>query len=252
MTLTFDHLGELESWLGRRDPRWKLAALLVAAVVVAAARTLPAALAALAAGLLLAELGRVPRRWFWSRLGTVALFLLPFALLPLLPGSGPSWTLGPMRLSPTGLALALLLAAKALAMTTLVLTLAATSPLQETLKAAQALRVPGLLVHLALLTYRYIFVLAGELARLRVALRVRGYRNRASWHSYRTVGHVAGILVLRSAERAERVGQAMRCRGFNGRFRSLVAFRTTAADVLLWAGVSGVAAALAAGDWLLR
>lgn len=252
MTLSFDPLGGLDSWLCQRDPRWKLAALLIAATVVASLRTLPAAAAALTAALTLAVLGGLPGRWFWGRLGIVGLFLLPFGLLPLLPDPGPAWRIGPLRVSPGGLGLALLLAAKALAMTALVLSLAATSPLPETLKAAQALRVPGLLVQLTLLSYRYVFVLAGELARLRVALRVRGFRSGANLHSYRTIGHVAGILMLRSAERAERVGQAMRCRGYDGRFRSLTSFRTTAADVLLWAGVGAGAAALAAWDWLPR
>src|SRR4029077_17601964 len=101
-----------------------------------------------------------------------------------------------------------------------------------TLKAAHALHVPGLLVQLLVLTYRYLFVLSSELARLRVALRVRGYRNRATRHSYRTVGHVAGTLLVRGYERAERVGQAMRCRGFDGRFRTLTTFHTRAADLL--------------------
>jgi cobalt/nickel transport system permease protein len=99
-------------------------------------------------------------------------------------------------------------------------------------------------VQLAVLTYRYVFVLADELGRLRVALRVRGYRNRMTRHSYRTIGHVAGTLLVRGAERAERVGQAMRCRGFDGRFRSLAAFRTTAVDVAAFVLIGGGAAAV--------
>src|SRR5204863_7888250 len=90
----------------------------------------------------------------------------------------------------------------------------------------------------------YVFVLMDELVRLRVAVRVRGYRARVNRHSYLTVGHVAGTLLVRGFERSERVGQAMRCRGFDGRFRSLTAFRTTAADVLTFllvlAGSAGV------------
>jgi len=132
------------------------------------------------------------------------------------------------------------------------LVLLASAPLEDTLKAAHALRVPGLLVQLAVLTYRYVFVLAGELARLRVALRVRGYRNRANRHSYRTIGHVAGALLVRGYERAERVGQAMRCRGFTGRFHSLAEFRTTATDVAAFALVVGCAGALLAWDVLRR
>src|SRR5262249_10391141 len=115
-----------------------------------------------------------------------------------------------------------------------------------------ALHVPGLLVQLAMLTYRYVFVLAAELARLRVALRVRGFRNRVTRHSYRTVGHVAGTLLLRGSERAERVGQAMRCRGFDGRFRTLTTFRTTGADVALFALIVLCAAGLLAWDWFQR
>jgi cobalt/nickel transport system permease protein len=101
------------------------------------------------------------------------------------------------------------------------------------------------------LTYRYVFVLAEELRRLRIALRVRGYRNRPTRHSYRTMGHVAGTLLVRGYERAERVGQAMRCRGFDGRFRSLTAFHTTPADVLFFAVVLGGAGALVGWDWLV-
>ena len=41
----------------------------------------------------------------------------------------------------------------------------------------------GLLVQLTLLSYRYLFLLADELGRLRIALRVRGYRNRVAAHS---------------------------------------------------------------------
>jgi cobalt/nickel transport system permease protein len=79
---------------------------------------------------------------------------------------------------------------------------------------------------------------------------VRGFRNQASRHSYRIVGHVAGVLLVRGYERAERVGQAMRCRGFDGRFRSLAEFRTTPADGLFFFLVAGGAAALLAIDIL--
>jgi cobalt/nickel transport system permease protein len=112
-----------------------------------------------------------------------------------------------------------------------------TAPLTDTLKAAHALRVPGVLVQLVLLTYRYLFVLSAELNRLRIALRVRGYRNRANQHSYRTVGHVAGTLLVRGSEQAERVAQAMRCRGFDGQFRSLSEFRTGLGDIVFFLAV---------------
>jgi cobalt/nickel transport system permease protein len=252
MTLALDYLPQPESLLSRLDPRWKLAALTLAAVSVALLRTPGAALLAMGGALVLVPLARLSFRWYLARLGGLALFLM--VLLLLLPfvlrDGGPSLSLGSVRISWYGLGMAVLLGLKALALATLVLIALTTAPLSTTLKAAHALYVPGLLIQLVLLTDRYIFVLGAELARLRIALRVRGFRNRASVHSYHTVSHVAGTLLVRGYERAERVAQAMRCRGFDGRFRSLTDFRTTRADVLFFILMAGSAIAILLVDFL--
>jgi cobalt/nickel transport system permease protein len=137
---------------------------------------------------------------------------------------------------------------KTLAVVTLILILLATAPLQDTLKAAQSLRMPSLFVHLLLLTFRYVFLLAEEFGRLRTALRVRGFRNRADLHSWRTIGLVGGTLLVRGSERAERVSQAMQCRDFDGTFHSLCDFRTRAVDVMLFAAALAAAVGLLAWD----
>jgi cobalt/nickel transport system permease protein len=250
MTLALHPLPNPASPLSRRDPRWKLATLVLLALAVAAFHTLTAAALALAGALLLASFARPPARWFLARLATVGGFLITLVILfPfLLHGEGPSWQFGPLAVSAYGARLALLICLKALAIVTVMLVLLVTAPLDATLKAAQALRMPGVVIYVVLLTYRYLFVLADEWARLRIALRVRGYRNRADRHSYRTVGHVAGTLLVRGSERAERVGQAMRCRGFDGQFRSLTNFQTTAADVVLAVLLLGSMAALLSWD----
>ncbi len=251
MTLAFTVPPPTSSFLSRLDPRWKLAALLFFAAVAATLHTLHVVAVALTAALLLALVGRLPGRWFLQRLGAAALFFLLFALpLPwLLDGDGPTWSWGPIRLSWHGIESALLLTAKAITLVTLFLTAQATAPLETTLKAAHALRIPGLLVQLGLLSYRYVFVLADELRRLRIALRVRGYRNRIRRHSYRTAGHITGTLLVRGYERAERVGQAMRCRGFDGQFRSLTAFAARPIDITIFLLITASAAALAVWDW---
>jgi cobalt/nickel transport system permease protein len=128
------------------------------------------------------------------------------------------------------------------------LLLIGTAPVHRTLTAAHKLKVPGLLVLLALLAYRYAFLLADELRRLRVALRVRAFRPTATRHGYRTLGYVAGAVLVRGADRAERVADAMRCRGFDGRFHTLAAFRTTPADVVSFLVLSCATAALVAWD----
>jgi cobalt/nickel transport system permease protein len=181
----------------------------------------------------LALLARLPWSWARGQLSATALLLALFALpLPFLVRQGPMLDLGPVSLSQEGIRLGVLVAGKGLAVVLVGLVLLTTAPLEVTLKAAHALRVPGLLVQLVLLSYRYLFLLADELTRLRVAVRTRGYRNAATWHSYRTVGNLAGTLLVRGSERAERVASALRCRGFDGRFRSLVEFHTTSRDVL--------------------
>src|SRR5262249_30353300 len=142
------------------------------------------------------------------------------------------------------------LACKGLAVVTLALVALASRPLEVSLKAAGALGVPGLFVQLALLTYRYAFVLTTELRRLRLALRVRGFPNRPGPHAHPPPGHAAGTLLVRGHDRAERVGQAMRCRGFDGKFRALVEFCTRPADVIAFLGIAGGALALCGWDWL--
>jgi len=230
-----EHLPSTASVVGRFDPRWRLAALVLAGVGVLMLRALPAAALALLLAALLALLARLPRRWSGQRLGLLLLALTPFLAL----------------LAWSDVAAAVVLLCKTLALALLMLVLLATAPLPVTLRAAQALHVPNLLVQLALLTYRYVFVLAGELTRLRLALRVRGYRNRPTVHCYRTVGHVAGTLLVRGYEQAERVEHAMRARGFDGRFRTLQDWRTRPADVLAFLVIVGLAAGLVVGDRLL-
>jgi cobalt/nickel transport system permease protein len=240
--------------VSRLDPRWRLAAILGAAFACALLETPVTVLLALAGALTLAVLARLPWRWFALRLAAALLMLGLFVCWrPFLPRPGEATlVLAGMTLSKAGLWLALVLLARAAALIILMLVLLATAPLHDTLKAAHSLRIPGLLVQLAMLSYRYVFLLAEEFAHLRVALRVRGFRNRPDRRSYQIIGQVAGTLLVRSHERAERVAQAMRCRGFAGRFRSLHEFRTRPSDVLAFVVILGGAAGLLLWDCLRR
>lgn len=232
----------VDSPLARLDPRWRLAGLLALVLSTAVLRTVPAALAALALALLLAWLAAMPWRWYrdglFGVLVLVALFAVP---LPLLSRAPPA----------ESLTLAGLFLAKAVTLYTWTGVLLVTAPLEETFKAARALYIPSLLVQLALLSYRYLFLLAEELARLRVALRVRGFRNRGDMHSYRTVSAATGTLLVRGHDRGERVAQAMRCRGFDGQFRSLHAWRTRPGDVGVCLALLVAAVGLVALDSVL-
>jgi len=242
MTLAFRYRPIPDSLIARWDARWKLAAILVAAGGIAALNHLTSAAVALALGLLLLVLARLPRMWAFSRLLLFAIPTLPFLLvLPFtLEGEGwdisiPSFSAGAnwsVHVSHVGLSAGLAVFCRGVTIGALALVLLGTDQIHHTFAAAHKLKLPGLLVQLTLLTYRYAFLLADEFRRLRIAMRTRGYRVRSTRHGYRALGHATGAMLVRGADRAENVTAAMRCRGFTGTFHTLATFRTTFADVL--------------------
>ena len=254
MTLAFDLPECSPSFVQRVDPRWKLAGVLIASLGLAFLRAPGPAWAALVGALVLVALGRLPLGWYLRRLGTaMAMFALFLVWLPFIVKTNhEKLDLGWVTLSWTGLLHLIVLTGKLSAMLSLMLVLLATTSMHNIFKAAAAMRFPRLLVFLMLLTYRYVFLLMEEFARLRIALRVRGFRNRANPHSYRTIGQVAGTLLVRSHERSERVAQSMRSRGFDGQFRSLDEFATAPTDVLIFGLMVGYVLVLFAWDWYAR
>jgi cobalt/nickel transport system permease protein len=196
-----------------------LAALLLAGFAVATLQSPAPAGGAVGLALMLVVLGRVPVSVLASRLGVLAFGILPvLVILPLTVENG--WIV------------AVTIALRTVAIGTLALVLVRTAPLAHTLTTANKLLVPGVLVQIAHLAYRYSLLFFAETRRLRIALRTRGFRARTNALTYRTLGSSAGTLLVRGGDRAERVADAMRTRGFDGRFHTLTAFRTTAWDVL--------------------
>ena len=94
--------------------------------------------------------------------------------------------------------------------------LMATTGIDRLCAALRKLHVPGTLVTLTLLTYRYVGVMTRELAAMTNAYRLRAPGQRgihvSAWGSF------LGQLLLRSMDRADRLYAAMRLRGFRGEF----------------------------------
>ncbi len=253
MTLAIDIPDCPESFVKRLDARWRLASILFACLAFAPLSNWAPAMAALAGAVLLLAATRLPARWVINRIGTAMIFFAVFLVwLPFVVNPGDREVdLGIISISLEGSLRLIGLGAKLCAMTSLILIVIAVAPLHETLHAAQALRIPGVLIHLILMTGRYVFLLIDEFYRLRTALRVRGFRNRADAHGYRTVGQVAGTLLVRGHERSERVAQAMRCRAFAGEFHSQREYQTHAADVLMFVAIVSYSAGLVVWDRLI-
>ncbi|MGE5598945.1 MAG: cobalt ECF transporter T component CbiQ [Bacteroidota bacterium] len=96
------------------------------------------------------------------------------------------------------------------------LTLVATSGLPAVCAALSRLRVPRIFLAQLLLIYRYLFVLGEEAARTARAYALRAPESRGI--HYRAWGSLLGQILLRALARAQRIHQAMLCRGFGGEF----------------------------------
>ncbi len=237
-----------DSPIARWEPRWKLAAFLVAGICIAMLQHWFSAGIACLLAFGLASLSRLPLKVQWGRVGLLMIAVLPVLIILPLTSAGSTWTIGWVNISEEGLATAFTIAFRAIALALLTLIVLRTAPLPETLAAAHSLRIPGLAVQVAQLAYRYSFLFFEEARRLRIALRTRGYRTAVQTHSYRTMGHAAGTLLVRGGDRAERVADAMRCRGFDGHFHCLRQFHATFTDSLKFLSFVSLSLALLLWD----
>ena len=79
---------------------------------------------------------------------------------------------------------------------------------------------------------------------MRQAMRARGFKPKTDKHTYRSYAWLIGMLLVKSWDRAERVYDAMRCRGFRNRFYSLTKFTTSTKDYAFMAGCLLIVAAI--------
>ncbi|MDY3978853.1 MAG: energy-coupling factor transporter transmembrane component T [Tidjanibacter sp.] len=100
-----------------------------------------------------------------------------------------------------------------------VLLLIGQSGFLEVCRAMGRLGVPSIMTSQLLFVYRYIFVVTADSAALKRSVDSR--RGSRGALPLKLWGVVIGQLLLRSLERAERIGAAMQARGFDGRFRQL-------------------------------
>ena len=127
--------------------------------------------------------------------------------------------------------------------------LTATTPAADLLRALRGLRAPRVVVATVSFMYRYIFVIGDEAQRLlrarecRSAVVGRGSGGSLRWRA-RVLGNMVGSLFIRSYERAERIYDAMRSRGYDGELKSLAVTPLRRVDYVALAIVLGLLAAL--------
>lgn len=221
------------SFVHTLDPRVRLVMATIFSVTLALVRRPETALAGLFCAALILLLSRPPLPDLTRRVVAVNMFLLfLWAVVPLTMPGEALMSIGPFQISSAGVALVWLVTLKANAIFCAMLALVASMDSATLGQALDRLHAPSRLVFLFLFTYRYLHVLAGEWQRLLTAARLRGFVPRTNMHTYRTLGFLFGMVLVRAYDRSERVYQAMLLRGFTGRFRTVRSFSARLRDAV--------------------
>lgn len=227
------------------DPRARILAAIAFAFVTVSLQSLGVLILALALAGVAMLAARLPPGPTLRRMAMMdgfivfLLLLLPFTV----PGEAAFSVLG-RPASWAGLEKAAAIALKANAVVLALLSMVGSMDPTTLGHALARLRVPLGLVHLLLFTVRYIAVIDDEYRRLRRAMKTRGFRPRTNLHTLRSLGYLIGMLMVRALERAERIVQAMKCRGFTGRLPLLDTLRFSAHDVVFGLALGPVLAGL--------
>ncbi len=163
--------------------------------------------------------------------------------LPLLAGIGnvflnrtPAAQIGGFTIS-AGIFSLLVLVLRTLLSVSSVLLLVAVTPISKLTNQLRCLHVPEVLIVLTEIIYRFLGILADEAASVITSFRLRS--GGRQWPSMSMFGSMAGQLLLRSTDRAERVCHAMQCRCWHLGLRRAVSSPWKASDwlfLLLGAG----------------
>lgn len=207
------------SWIDNLDARVRVVcSALFALVVVSSQQFLPALLGLLLA-FILVKASKLNIKRTLRRVVAMDFFML--TLICVLPFTTPGesmFTVFGLSASWQGLSHALLITIKANAVLLVLFSLVATMSASTLGHALAHLKVPDKLVHLMLFMVRYLDVISTEYKKMRRAMQARAFVMGTNRHTWKSIGYLFGMLLIRSVERAERIADAMKCRGFCGRF----------------------------------
>jgi len=227
-----EDLAQTDSFIHRLHPAIKMITTLAFLVTVASypkyefTGLLPLLLYPVA----MISLGRLPLGYFAERL----LFLFPFVILMAIANlfldQAPFFYYGGLVISKGGASFSSIILRFMLAVTA-VLALVATTGINDIGAVLIRARFPKILVLQLLLLYRYLSLLLEEAYRIEQAyvLRSGGKGHGVAPQAW---GSLVGGLLLRTFSRAQKIYEAMLCRGFTGEFRFLRQLKLSCGSLL--------------------
>ncbi len=233
------------------NPRLRLVFTFLFSVIIAVSQDFYSLLAGLVFACFLVLLSRLPLVQVAKRLTVINVFnLILFLILPFTYEGSDLFHIGPYAMSLEGILFSLRITIKSNTILLVFIALVATMSIATLGNALNGLRVPDKLLYLLLIAYRYVFVLEQEYQRLVTAMRVRGFTPGTNVHTYRTYAYLFGMLLVRALARADRVYQAMVCRGFKGKFYCITAFTFSRLDRIWSIPLILILALLVGLEWL--
>lgn len=223
------------SLVERLDPRIKIAMVLLFSSLTAISQKFSVILMAFAVSLIAFILANISITDAIKRLIPVNFFILFLWLfLPFTVKGNTIYTISGLSISQEGIYLATMISLKSNAIMVMLIVLTLSTPITTIAHAMHELKVPIKLVHIFFFTIRYIYVIHNEYLRLSNSMKIRSFKPKTNLHTYRTYAYMIGMLLVRSLDRAKRVNQAMRCRGYNGNLYSLSTFSIRKTDKLVF------------------
>ncbi|OAT85201.1 cobalt ECF transporter T component CbiQ [Desulfotomaculum copahuensis] len=153
-----------------------------------------------------------------------------------------------------GLAMGFLIMLRIMAAVSLAALLSFTTPMPEILATLRILKIPGLMIDLAEMIYRYILLLEETAVTMRHAQLSRGGEGMPWYRQARDVGTIAGNVLVKALDRSVRIYKAMLSRGYDENailppyFTGKIPFR----DLACGAAGGLVLLAVLAGDFLFH
>lgn len=234
----------------RIDPRYRITAAAALTIAIAVAYRFEALVFALALAVVLILVARLDLKKVGSRLWVIAGFLaLLWVVLPITYNGDTLYAVGPVHVSYQGIELSAQITLKSSAILFVLIALTTTMSIATLGHALDRMQVPGKIVHLLLISYRYVFVIEQEYKRIVRAAKIRGFSPGTNLHTYRTVAYMIGMLFVRAALRADRVYQAMLLRGFDGRFYCLSRFPAHRRNTVFALIMAGLLTGLCLLEW---
>jgi len=217
---TMDRLSRQDTSVHRLDGRAKLLTTLVFIVTVVSfgRYEVSAMIPFFIYPLVLCSLGNIPLVYLVRKIIVVAPFAILVGIFNPIIDRQILTTLGSAQISGGWISFISILIRFTLTVWA-ALTLVAITGFNAVCAALEKLGVPRVFVVQLMFLYRYLFVLIDESLRLVRARSLRSFNGKGS--GIRTFGSMVGHLLLRTLDRAQRIHQAMSCRGFSGEIRVL-------------------------------